>query len=186
MVRVIFAAAAAALLSFGQRVALQPAAQPDPPNLSHGPVIGEINFYGLRKVSEASVRAALGVREGDRLPPSKGDVEERLDHIPGVVESHLEAVCCEAGKVTLFVGIEERGAIHFELHDPPDGDAMLPEVVNSAYRRFLNAYDEATRLGYTKEDLTKGYARSEDLDVRVIQEGFPSMVRDHLQQIRAV
>ena len=63
------------------------------------------------------MQKALGVQEGDLLPLSKGDVEQRLDDIPGVVESHLEAVCCQNGKVTLYVGIEERGAAHFELHE---------------------------------------------------------------------
>jgi hypothetical protein len=155
------------------------------PGADKGPVIGTLDFYGLRKVTEAKVRQALGVHEGDVLPPSKGDVEGRLDAIPGVVESHLEAVCCDNGKITLYVGIEERGAPHFELHDVPDGDAELPGEIDSAYRRFLDAYATAARQGYTKEDLTKGYARSEDLATRAIQEMFPSIVADHLPELRA-
>jgi hypothetical protein len=79
------------------------------------PRIGAIDFYGLRKVGEAKVRETLGVKEGDPLPPSKGDVEDRLADLQGVVESHLEAVCCEAGDAILYVGIEEKGSPHFEL-----------------------------------------------------------------------
>src|SRR6202012_4007521 len=98
-----------------QRVRLPPAPPPpQDPNISRGPVIGTIDYYGLRKVALATVQKALGVREGDLLPFSKGDVEQRLDAIPGVVESHLEAVCCANGRVTVYVGIEERGAGHFE------------------------------------------------------------------------
>lgn len=163
-----------------------PGPEPSVPNVNRGPVIGLIDFYGLRKVSEASVRTTLGFHEGDRLPASKGDVEERLDGIPTVVESHLEAVCCTGGKVTLYVGIEERGAAHFDLHDTPDGDEMLPAEVDSAYRRFLEASDQASRAGLTREDLTKGYARSEDLEVRAIQDMFPSLVKDNLAALRAV
>ena len=184
--RCLVAAFAAALIASGQRVAIQPEPAALPSNFSRGPVIGTLDFYGLHKVSEATVRSALGVRESDHLPPSKGNVEERLDQIPGVVESHLEAICCDQGKVTLYVGIEERGAIHFELHDPPDGDAMLPAEMAGEYRRFIQEYDEATRLGYTKEDLTRGYARSEDVSVRAIQEMFPSMMTDHLADVRNV
>ena len=170
-----------------QQAALQPVQQQSvPPAINRGPTIGVIDFYGLRKVSEADVRRKLGAREGDLLPPSKGDVEERLDELSGVVESHLEAVCCQNGKVTLYVGIEERGAPHFDLHDPPDGDAVLPGEVSSAYRNFLKAYDNATRQGYTKEDLTQGRARSEDMATRAIQDMFPAMVQDHMNEIRAV
>ncbi|HEY1756823.1 MAG TPA: HEAT repeat domain-containing protein [Bryobacteraceae bacterium] len=162
------------------QLAAAPAALP-----GHGPMIGTLDFYGLHKVTEARVRQALGVREGSPLPASKGDVEERLDSIPGVVESHLEAVCCDNGKITLYVGIEERGAPHFELREVPDGDAALPSEIDGAYRRFLDAYAAAARQGYTKEDLTKGYARSEDPNTRAIQDMFPSLVADHLAELRA-
>jgi len=164
---------------------LTPAASAQAPGTGKGPVIGTLDFYGLRKVPEAKVRQALGIREGDALPPSKGDVEGRLDAIPGVVQSHLEAVCCDNGKITLYIGIEERGAAHFELHDVPDGDAALPGEIDAAYRRFLDAFAAAARQGYIKEDLTKGYARSEDLTTRAIQDMFPSLVADHLAELRA-
>jgi HEAT repeats len=175
------------LTALAQRAAVQPVPPAPPnPNISRGPVIGMIDYYGLRKIPLATVQKALGVHEGDLLPFSKGDVEQRLDDIPGIVESHLEAVCCANGKVTLYVGIEERGAGHFELHDVPDGDAMLPEEVDLAYRRFLDASDNASRQGLTREDLTKGYARSEDPFVRAIQESFPSLVKQYLPEIRSV
>src|ERR1700730_9412720 len=96
-----------------------------------------IDFYGLRKVSEPQIRKALGVREGDRLPPSKGDAEAKVDQIPGIVESHLEAVCCENGQTILYVGVEEKGAPHFDLREAPDGEADLPEEIVGTYNRFL-------------------------------------------------
>src|SRR5258706_15283913 len=99
------------------------------------PTIGVLDFYGIHKTSESKIRQVLGAKVGDPLPPSKGDVEERLDEISGVVESHLEAVCCNAGKTILYVGIEERSAPHFELRDPPDGEITLPGEVASTYRR---------------------------------------------------
>jgi len=178
---------AAALIpaASAQRAAAPPAPSQVILSAGKGPVIGTLDFYGLRKVPESKVRQALGVREGDLLPPSKGDVEERLDAIPGVVESHLEAVCCDNGKITLYAGIEERGATHFDLHDVPDGDATLPPEIDAAYRRFLDTFATAARQGYLKEDLTKGYARSEDPTVRAVQDMFPVMVADHLAALRA-
>jgi len=150
------------------------------------PRIGVIDFYGLHKVPEERIRQALGVREGDPLPASKGDTEERLDNIPGVVESHLEAVCCDAGRMILYVGIEERGAHHFETRDAPDDDVQLPVDVSNTYRRFLAASELASRLGQTAEDLTHGNALSQNPETREIQEEFGAIVEHNLADLRHV
>ncbi len=151
-----------------------------------GPKIGLIDFYGLHKVPEAKVRQALGVREGDALPRSKGDAEERIDTIPNVVESHLEAVCCDAGRMILYVGLEEKGATHFELREAPDGELKLPEDLTKTYQRFLTASETASRLGQTKEDLTTGHALSANQDTREIQEEFVPIVKEYLPQLRHI
>lgn len=183
--RVFLAAALLVVPAWGQRTPARP--DPDlPSNISRGPLIGTIDYYGVRKVPLASIQKALNVRAGEPLPLSKGDVELRLDEIPGVVESHLEAVCCQGSKVTLYVGIEERGAPHFDLHEVPDGNEMLPEEIELTYKRFIDASDNASRHGRTSEDLTKGYARSEDPDVRAIEDMFPSLVMEYLPMIRTV
>jgi hypothetical protein len=153
---------------------------------SKGPTIGVMDFYGLHKVSEAKVRQAIGAREGDPLPRSKGDTEEKLDTLSGVVESHLEAVCCQSGKTILYVGIEERGAPHFELRDAPDGEDVLPEEITSAYRRFLEAFSAAVRGGSTEEDLTSGHSRMADPSARAVQDMFPVLAKDHLKELRNV
>ncbi len=151
-----------------------------------GPRIGLIDFYGLHKVPQAKVRQALGVREGDPLPRSKGDAEERIDAISGVVESHLEAVCCDAGRMILYVGVEEKGAAHFDLREPPDGEVNLPEDITTTYRRFLDASEAASRAGQTKEDLTQGHALSGDQEVRDIQQQFIPIVKTYLGELRHV
>ena len=153
---------------------------------AQGPRIGIIDFYGLHKVPEAKLRQALGAREGDPLPRSKGDTEERIDEISGVVESHLEAVCCEAGQMVLYVGIEEKGAPHFDLREAPDGDVQLPQDVTTTYRRFLAASEAATRHGQTAEDLTNGHALSANPETREIQEQFVPVVKEYLADLRHV
>ncbi len=152
--------------------------------VAQAPRIGVIDFYGLRKVPEAKIRQALGAREGEPLPPSKGDAEERIDKVPGVVESHLEAVCCDAGKMILYVGIEEKGAAHFEPREPPDGELRLPEEVTTTYRDFLHAREAALRRGEDREDLTHGHALSADPETRVLQQQFTALAEDHLKQLR--
>lgn len=146
-----------------------------------GPSIGVIDFYGLHKVTEARVRQALGAREGDPLPRSKGDAEEQINAIPGVVESHLEAVCCDEGRMILYVGIEEKGASHFDIRDTPDEDVQLPEEVADTYRKFLNLSS-----GSSREDLTNGYALSANPDARAIQQEFVPIAKRYTPELRHV
>ena len=148
--------------------------------------VGVIDFYGLRKISESQIRKILGVREGDLLPASKGDAETKLDQISGVVESHLEAVCCDAGRTILYVGIEERGATHFDLRAPPEGAVVLPEEIVTAYGRFLEAAHDASRRNATDEDLTHGHPLMADGATRAVQEMFPALADAHLAEIREV
>ena len=153
---------------------------------AQAPRIGVIQFYGLHKVSESRIRQALGTKEGGFLPPSKGDTEDAIDHISGVVESHLEAVCCDQGQMILYVGIEERGAPHFDIREPPVGEEKLPDEIVTTYRRFLELRETAVRRGSSEEDLTQGYSRMADASARAVQDMFPALAADHLAELRAV
>lgn len=150
------------------------------------PRVGVIDFYGLSKVTEDRLRGALGFRAGDPFPRSKADVEEHIDTIPGVVESHLEAVCCDAGKMVLYVGIEERGAARFDIREAPEGEVVLPPAIITAYRGFLAALESAARRGSSAEDLTRGHALSADPLTREIQQQFPGIARDQIGELRDV
>jgi len=149
------------------------------------PRIAIIDFYGLRKTSEGKARKALRVREGDPLPGSKAEVEERLEKLPNVVRARLEAVCCEQGNAILFVGIEEKGALHFDYHPAPSGDAVLSEEIYHTYDRFLSAFETAVRIGDTREDLSEGHALSANSQVRAIQEQFVDLADKHFETLRA-
>jgi hypothetical protein len=149
------------------------------------PRVDVIDFYGLHKTTEAKVREAIGIKEGDPLPASKGDAEERLDGITGVAESHLEAVY-DAKKMILYAGLEERGAPHFDIREAPEGDMKLPEVMTKEYRSFVEAAAAAARNNIVAEDLTQGQARSADPETRKIQDRFPLFATDHLAELRDV
>jgi hypothetical protein len=150
------------------------------------PTVGVIDFYGLNKVTRDRVQKTLGFKEGDPFPASKANVEERLDEIPGVVESHLEAVCCDEGKIVLYVGIEERGAVHFDLREAPEGEVTLAPEITALYRRYFDAFEEAVRHGSTAEDLTHGHSLMADPLVREIQLQFPTLAETHLGDLRNV
>lgn len=153
---------------------------------AQAPRIGRIEFYGLRKVPEAKVRKALGLNVGDALPRSKPAVEERLMEVPGIVRAHLEATCCDEGKVVLYVGIEERGAPHFDLRTPPEEELSLPDDITTAYRQFLSAVNQAVRRNSTAEDLTNGHSLMADPDCRDIQLRFVDLAEKHLMELRKV
>lgn len=150
------------------------------------PRIGSIDYYGLRKIPESRIQKALGVSVGDPLPPSKGDVEDRLEKVPGVVVARLEAVCCDGDRSMLFVGLEEKGAAHFELHRPPESDASLPADLTDPYEQLGVALELAARRGSTAEDLTHGHPLAADPDARAIQERFVELVAKHLPLVREV
>jgi hypothetical protein len=154
--------------------------------LAHGqaPRIASIDFYGLRKVPVSKLRQALGAKEGDPLLASKADAEARIEKVDGVVLARLEAVCCEAGGAILFVGVEEKGSLHFDYRTPPEGSAPLPETVADAYRRFLEAYEASARSAEPREDLTHGYALAADPDVRALQQGFLELAEANFAKLR--
>lgn len=150
------------------------------------PQIGIIDVFGARKISQEKIRAALGVKPGDRLPASKGDIEERLEEIPGVVRANLEAACCEDGKAILYVGIEEKGASAFELRDPPSEAVVLPMDIHHAYHHFVEALGQAVRKGEIREDLSRGHSLIENTEARSIQEAFVELADKHLETLRRV
>lgn len=148
------------------------------------PRIGTLDFFGLARIQEGRLRQALNAKEGDPLPASKGDAEERIDAIQGVVASHLEAVCCDNDKLILYIGIEERGAGHFDIREAPENDVMLPAEILSTYRDFLDAVDAATRRGATAEDLTKGHSLMADPLAHEIQLKFTDYAKDSAKELR--
>jgi len=153
---------------------------------AQAPRVDDIEFYGLHKLGEQKLLHTLRVKPGDRLPPSKSDLESELEQIPGVVLARVEAVCCDQGKTTLFIGIEEKGARHLEFRSPPAGNAVLPEDVTNTYQKFLEAVRDAAHRGSTAEDLTNGHSLMADPDARDLQLRFADFAGAHLPLVRQV
>ncbi len=122
---------------------------------AQAPVVGDIDFYGLRSVTPERILSAIQLKPGDRIPPSKGDLEDRIADIPGVVLARVEAVCCDGRTAALFIGVEERGAPHTELRSPPAGDVVLPQEAIDLYNRFLAAVRAAAGRGTTSDSASR-------------------------------
>lgn len=136
---------------------------------AQAPKIGEINFYGLRKVSGEKLLSTLAIRSGDTLPPSKGDLEERLGEVSGVLDARIEAVCCQGAGAALFIGIEERGAPHFNTRAEPAGSAVLPDDLLEQYRDYQSAL-----------------ARGQTAEARRLETQITSFATDQLVLVRDV
>ena len=150
------------------------------------PEVGIINFYGVRVVPQGRLRESLGVKEGDPLPKSKADVEEAIERVPGVVRARLEATCCEEGKAILYIGVEEKGASHFEFRAAPADPVVLPAEIHETYVRFLVALADAVREKDTAEDLTNGHSLMTNATCRAHQETFIAYADKHFDVIRDV
>jgi hypothetical protein len=150
------------------------------------PRIGVVEIYGAHRVSLQKIRSTLGVTEGGSLPASKGNLEDKLDKIPGVVASRLEAACCLDGKTILYVGIEERGAPHIEFHPDPDGTITLPSELTENYAEFLEAVSQSVRRGRKGESLNAGYSLMEDSAAREKQQKFLALAAKYLPTIHTV
>ena len=150
------------------------------------PQLGDINFYGLHKVSAEKILSTINVRPGGPLPPSKGDLEDEIAKIPGVVAVEVQAVCCEGSATDLFIGIEERSEAHASFRSPPGGSASLPQDLLDSYHDFLGAVMRAAVNGKADEDLTAGHALMADPLVRGFQSYFLAFAADHVPLLREV
>ena len=150
------------------------------------PSIGIIDFYGLRSVSEQQARQALQIKEGDSVPASREEAQRRLEALPNVQQAHLSAVCCEAGKSILYVGIQEKGAPSLQFRSAPKGVIRLPETITREGEAFSDALTEGVLKGYAGEDESRGHALSSYPKARAIQERFITFAAQDLKLLRAV
>jgi hypothetical protein len=162
-----------------------------PSALPQGPAIGEINFYGLRKLSQEHILGVLKLRPGDRLHGSKADMEDRLAGISGVVLARVTAICCEGPRVTLFIGLEQRVMGQRDTPPPafrsePAGNAVLPAELVEAYSGFLEAVARAAAQGRAREDLSAGYSMMDDPQAWAFQKRFLEMAPENAALLREV
>lgn len=155
-------------------------AQPAPP-------IGIIDFYGLKTLTEAQVRAALQIKEGDNLPASRAEVEKRLTALlPNVEQVQLNSVCCEAGKIILYVGIKEKGTPALRYRPAPRGAIRLPDEMVKTAEAFYDALQKATLKGDVEEDDSEGHALMKNAEGRALQKKFIPFANQNLSLLHRV
>lgn len=150
------------------------------------PPIGIIDFYGLHSTSAQQARQALQLKEGDSLPASQREAQRRLEALPNVQQARLSATCCEGGKVILYVGIREKGALSLRFRTAPKGAIRLPETIVHAGDALLDALTKAVEKGNNGEDDSQGHALFSDPETHAIQERFITFAVQDLKLLRAV
>lgn len=139
------------------------------------PPIGPIEFYGLKRVSEAAVRQALQLSADSPAPASQEEMDaivKRLRAVPGVQNAYTNILCCVNGKTAFFVGIEEKGATVLRFRSAPKGKVFLPKDVVQAGEDFKKALNEAMLSGDAAEDDAQGYSLMHNPAARAVQQRF--------------
>lgn len=146
------------------------------------PRIGIVQVFGLQKISSQKITSSLGVKPGDLLPP-RDATEERLAKLPGVVASSIQAVCCSGSNMILYVGVEEKGAIHLNFHAEPTDASTLPQEIVDKYNAILQEAEASLKGRNADEDLTNGYSLLADAEAREQQQEMIPLVAVHLALI---
>ncbi|MBA2340291.1 MAG: HEAT repeat domain-containing protein [Pyrinomonadaceae bacterium] len=149
-------------------------------------LIGIVDFYGLRSVSEQRARQALRIKEGDALPALLEDARSRLEALPNVEQARLTTVCCDStGKSILYVGIGEKGAPALRFRVAPQGRIRLPDSMVQAGEAFADAFIRAVQKGDAGEDDSQGHALFNNSEARSYQERFIQFAARDLKTLRA-
>jgi len=119
------------------------------------------------------VLRTLGVKVGDGLPGSRGELESKLEGLPGVRSAQVQGYCCVNGKAVLYVGIEEESEEAL-VPTVPDGTALLPDEVLEAWTDYEAACKGAAPL-----------TLSNDILCRVPQREMPLLANRHFDALRA-
>ena len=154
--------------------------------------IGIIDLYGLGRVPTRQVREMLTFTEGDTVnlgggkPAFLQESEDRLARSSEIDRARTQLVCCDEGRVIVYVGIEERGAATMRFRAEPAGDARLAADVVRAGDEVANALRLAILRGDAGEDWSRGHALADDPAVRAIQERFLLYAARDLPALRLV
>jgi hypothetical protein len=150
------------------------------------PPIGAIDFYGVRTVPIERLRAALAVNVGDALTGQVRTAVKQLETIPRVERTAVDAVCCEGGKSTLYIGIQETGTPPLEFRPAPTSQLELPPEVLVGFAEYETAFNQAVQAGDFAEDDSAGYSLMHFPAARAAQEAFVGLASRYNAELVSV
>src|SRR4030095_4552408 len=156
---------------------------------SQSNTIGIMDFYGMEKVKESTLRSAIGIKEGDTMDfIDKGKQIQKLRAVPGVKRSDISMVCCtEKGQSMIYIGISEKdNNSSITYHTTPTSKINLPAEIIKAADEFSEVFSEGIEKGESGEDRSQGHSFMNYAPARAIQEKFVTYAAKYLPALKNV
>ena len=135
--------------------------------------VGSIDFYGSAGLYVDKVRAALPLREGDKLSHELKDqtidtIKQAVRQVTGREPSDVASVCCdERGRLLIYVGLRRNERAQRVQYNPlPRGSIRLPPLAIKVYTEADEALSNAVARGVSGQDVSQGYALSVEPEAR--------------------
>lgn len=156
--------------------------------------IGQIEFYGYGGLNLDKVRAALPLHEGDAFPTSDDSFRQAIDHIKKEIErvtghppTDVETVCCNAqGNFMIYIGLAGNSMTKSRYNSVPKLKLRLPARVVDLYQQTSEDSSVLVSKGMATEDHSRGYALSNDANLRSKQLAIRSYALTHERLLRRV
>lgn len=152
-------------------------------------LVGTIDFYGARTVSEQQLRGALQIKEGDALRRNDGSekIEKRLTALTNIEQADVSAICCTSdGRVMLYVGIREKDAPVLEFRAAPKGAVRLTDEIVKTGAELDEAREQAILKNDFGEDVSQGHSLLNNAEARAVQSKFIAIAAKNLKLLRRV
>jgi hypothetical protein len=102
-----------------------------------------------------------------------------------VLRAKLTSVCCEEGKSTVFIGVQERAGSAFEYNRSPQGTVSLPADVVRSYDEFMDELARQTQAGDLTVDHSEGHALYSAASLRPFQTEFIRLARSQTELLKS-
>jgi hypothetical protein len=151
--------------------------------------VGEIDFFGYASLDVDKVRAALPIRQDQELPADelvniKPKINEAVQRVTGHPVTDVTPVCCDERRYWMvYVGLEGSSSKPMSFDPAPAGSALLPGNGVQLYDSSMDALSKAVRRGAAGEDRSKGYALSNDPDLRATELAMRDYVLQHPAEV---
>src|SRR5579863_8817441 len=146
--------------------------------------IAYIEFFGYKGIDMSTVRRALLLHEGDRVPKDASDrARAAVKHATGREATDVAVVCCTADDSVLFIGLPGESSQAITLNAAPQGNVAISPQLAALYRKMDDAETAALRKGHAEEEDAAGYRLTKDSRARAAELALREYALHHEDEI---